>query len=301
MHGTPRDWAMLLALVAMWGSSFMFNKLALASVPALTIVAFRLVLGALTLLAVVYARGMRLPPLGRIWIAYTVLAAVGNAVPFYLITSGQRLIDSAVAGILISVMPLGTLVLAHFFVAGEHITRSRVIGFALGFCGIVLLMGPAALSGFGGSLVQVLAQVAVLAGALCYSTNSVLARRLIRDRFLVAATGTVLVSSILVLPLALIYEPPWSLDPTVTSAAAVIWLGIGPTALATIIYYALISNAGPTFMSLVNYLSPVVAVSLGVAVLGENPPVWAYFGLVFILSGIALSQWRSAPAPVRRT
>ena len=94
------------------------------------------------------------------------------------------------------------------------------------------------------------------------------------------------------LPLALALDRPWRIEPSVSSAAAIVWLGAGPTAVATILYFRLISSAGPTFMSLVNYLSPPVAVFLGVTLLGEHPGVHAYLGLSLILAGIALSQWR---------
>jgi drug/metabolite transporter (DMT)-like permease len=286
------DWVLLLALVAMWGSSFMFNKLGVATVPPLTLVAGRLTIGAVTLLVLLYARGVRLPPPGAIWIAYGVLGVVGNALPFFLITWGQQVVDSALAGILMAAMPLATLVLAHFLVQGERMTRGRVAGFALGFVGILFLMEPAAAAGLGGAALQVLSQLSVLCGALCYSANSIMARLLIRTDFLAAATGTLLVSAILVLPLAIVMDVPWTLAPSASSISAIAWLGIGPTAVATIFYFRLISSAGPTFMSLVNYLSPAVAVFLGVTLLGEQPGVNAYAGLLLILTGIAISQWR---------
>jgi drug/metabolite transporter (DMT)-like permease len=293
---TLHDWALLLALVAMWGSSFMFNKLSVATVPPATVVAGRLTLGALTLLFLMYGRGLRLPPFGPIWGAYALLGVIGNALPFYLIAWGQQVVDSALAGILIAAMPLGTLVLAHFVVHGERMTRYRVGGFALGFLGIVFLMEPPAAQSIGGAAVPVLAQLAVLGGALCYSANSVLARLLVKTDFLAAATGTLLVAAVLMLPFALLHDRPWTLQPSAASAASIAWLGVGPTAIATILYFRLISSAGPTFMSMVNYLSPAVAVFLGVTLLGEKPGVSAYAGLALILMGIALSRWRSRSA-----
>lgn len=286
------DWALLLTLVAMWGSSFLLNKLGVATVPPLTLVACRLGIAALVLLVLLHGRGLRLPPPGRIWIAYTVLGVVGNALPFFLITWGQQTIDSALAGILIAAMPLATLVLAHFLVHGERMSTRRAGGFALGFMGIVSLMEPAAMAGLGGDALKVLSQLAVLGGALCYAANSVIARLIVKTDFLVAATATLLVASVLVLPLALALDRPWRIEPSFSSAAAIAWLGVGPTAIATILYFRLISSAGPTFMSLVNYLSPPVAVFLGVSLLGEHPGVHAYLGLTLILAGIALSQWR---------
>lgn len=286
---------MLAALVAMWGSSFMFIKLGLASVPTATLVAARLILGAAILLAVVYLRGGRLPALTRtnlrLWGNYLILALLGNCIPFTTITWGQQRTDSALAGILMAVMPLTTMVLAHFFVRGEHMTGARVAGFALGFAGIVVLMGPAAIMGLGDSGLVALSQLAILLGAVCYAGNSVLTRILARgDDALVASAAMLLVASLIALPVALWVDQPWAIMPTVSSTAAIIWLGVGPTAFATVVYFKLIASAGPTFMSLVNYMSPVVAVFLGVALLGEVPGWHAYVALGLILVGIGVSQ-----------
>lgn len=289
---TPKDWMLLLALVAMWGSSFMFNRIAVATLPPWTVVAGRIGIAALVLTAIVYALGRRLPPPGRAWLPFAVIALIGNAIPFYLITWGQQVVESALAGILMAVMPLATIVLAHFLIAGEHLTRQRAAGFALGFGGIVLLMGPAALAGIGGEAVRIISQLAVLGGALCYALQSVLTRLIVRGDVMVAAAGTLLVASVIVVPVALWLDRPWQLAPSMSSAAAVVWLGIGPTAVATILYFMLIRSAGPSFMSLVNYLSPGVAVMLGLLVMGETPNANAYFGLALILCGIAVTQLR---------
>jgi drug/metabolite transporter (DMT)-like permease len=279
-----RDWALLAALVAIWGSAFMFIKLGVATVPPATLTASRLALGAATLYAVMRSRGLALPPPGPRWLSFAALAIVGNSVPFYLISWAQQVIDSALAGILMAIMPLATLSLAHFFVAGERMTANRALGFSLGFGGIAVLMGPAALAGLGGSLLAVAAQAAVLAGALCYAANSVMARRLIETDILVASTAVLIVATVL--------DRPWTLTPSAGSAAAIVWLGVGPTALATLLYFALIASAGPTFMSLVNYLSPMVALLAGVTLLGEQPGTSAVAGLGLILLGIALSRRR---------
>jgi drug/metabolite transporter (DMT)-like permease len=284
-----RDWALLAALVAMWGSAFMFIKLGVATVPPATLAASRLALGAALLYAVMRMRGLALPPLGPRWLSFAALAIVGNSVPFYLISWGQQFIDSALAGILMAVMPLTTLLLAHFFVAGERLTANLILGFSVGFAGIVVLMGPAAVAGLG---INVTAQAAVLAGALCYAANSIMSRRLIATDFLVASTAVLIVASLVIVPLALLIDRPWGLAPSMGSAVAIVWLGIGPTALATLLYFRLIAAAGPTFMSLVNYLSPMVALLAGVTLLGEQPGTTAVAGLGLILLGIALSRRR---------
>ncbi len=296
-HRTLTEWLLLMALVAMWGSSFMFIKLGVTTVPTATLVAARLILGAAILLIIVYMRGARLPPLKgsglRLWGNYLILALIGNCIPFTTITWGQQSTDSALAGILMAVMPLATMVLAHFFVSGEHMTRNRVLGFILGFTGIIVLMGPSALAGAGNSTLAALSQFAILFGALCYAANSVLTRILARgDDILTASAAMLLVASVVTLPIALVVDQPWKLVPSASSIAAIVWLGIGPTAIATLFYFKLIGSAGPTFMSLVNYMSPAVAVFLGVALLGETPGIHAYLALLLILAGIALSQRR---------
>lgn len=290
---TLAEWLLLAGLVVMWGSSFMFIKLGVATVPTATLVAFRLVIGAVILLAILYLRGARLPPFGRVWGNYLILAVLGNCIPFTTITWGQQRTDSALAGILMAVMPLATMMLAHRFVTGERMTRNSALGFILGFSGILVLMGPSALSGVGGSTLATLSQFAILFGALCYAANSVITRLIAHgDDVLTASTAMLLVASMIALPVALIVDQPWTLAPASSSVAAIVWLGVGPTAIATVFYFRLIATAGPTFMSLVNYMSPAVAVFLGVVLLGETPGIHAYLALLLILAGIAVSQWR---------
>ncbi len=287
-----RKWGLLAALVAIWGSGYMFVKIGVATVAPATLVALRVVIGAAVLYAILCWRGGALPRSGNRWLSLTVLALLGNCMPFYLISWGQQYIDSALAAILIAAMPLATLVLAHVFVAGERMSVSRAAGFSAGFLGIVVLMGPAALAGFGGSLREIFAQVSVLGGALCYAANSVFARRAVLDDFLATSTAVLLVASVISVPLALLIDQPWESTPSLKSLAAIAWLGVGPTAVATLVYFKLIAVAGPTFMSIVNYLSPVVAVAAGVLLLGEHPGPAAVTGLALIMMGIALSRWR---------
>lgn len=286
------DWGLLAALVALWGSNFMFVKLGVAAVPPATLVATRLVIGAIILVTVIRAWGYTFPPIGRAWLPYVVIGVVGNCMPFWFITWGQKTIDSALAGILMAIMPLSTLVLAHFLVAGEQMTRNRVAGFMLGFLGIVALMGPAALAGLGGSTLEILAQLSVLAGALCYAWNGVLIRVLLKGEVMVASAAIIAVAALVSVPIALVVDQPWRLAPSTTAVGILTWIGIGPTAIATLVHLKLIASAGPTFMSLINYCIPVVAVFIGVTALDEEPGANAYTGLALILAGIALSQWR---------
>lgn len=287
-----KDWTLLAVLVALWGSNFMFIKLGVETVPPATLVASRLVIGAAIMVATLRAMGHVFPPLGRAWLPYVAVGILGNTLPFWAITWGQQYIDSALAGILMAIMPLATLVLAHFFVAGEAMTRVRAAGFLLGFAGIVVLLGPAALHGLGGSKIEIFAQISVLTGALCYALQTIVVRRMLTGNLMVAS-GAILTSAALIsLPVALLIDRPWALSPGFLSVAVVIWIGIGPTALATIVFLKLIGTAGPSFMALTNYCVPIVALFLGTAILGEKPGAGAYAGLVLILSGVAMSQLR---------
>ena len=282
---------MLLALVAFWGSGVTFVKLGVSAVPPATLVAARLAVGAVILVAVVRVLGHTFPPFGRAWLPYAVIALIGNCLPFWFIAWGQQHIDSALAGILMGVMPLVTLILAHRF-AGERMTGERLAGFTLGFLGVVVLMGPAALSGLAGTPLTAMAQASVLCGAICYAANSVIARVEVRGELMVASAATVALAALVSVPVALVLDAPWSLDPDWFAVAVILWIGVGPTAIATFIYFALIRSAGPTFMSMMNYLVPCVALGAGVALLGERPGAAAYAGLALILSGIAVSQLR---------
>jgi drug/metabolite transporter (DMT)-like permease len=150
-----------------------------------------------------------------------------------------------------------------------------------------------------GSALQVFSQLAVLGGALCYAANTVVAKLSVKGDVLVTSSGVLLFASAMMLPVALALDRPWAIAPSAASMAAVLLLGVGATGIATVCYFVLVGSAGPTFMSLVNYVNPCVALLLGVVIMNEEPDPDAYAGLAMILSGIALSQLRRGvpPAP----
>jgi drug/metabolite transporter (DMT)-like permease len=285
-------WLLLLALVAMWGSSFMLTKVAVAAIPPSIVVAGRLGIAAILLFGALITTGRRLPGWGRHWLFFVAMALVGNCIPFWLISWGQQGIDSGPAGILMAIMPLTTLVLAHLFVDGERLNRTRVVGFATGFCGIVVLVGPEALLEFAGGGSALLSELAVLAGALCYAVATIVARRRPKSDALVAASGVMIAAAAVMLPLAAANDGGRQMELSVIGLSAVAVLGVMSTALATVIYFKLITLAGPSFLSLINYLIPLWAVLLGMIVLGERPDWTALIALVLVLSGIALSEVR---------
>ena len=296
MQPRLEDWLLLGALVAIWGTGFVFIAAAVETIPALTVAAARIALAAAVLLAAVWATGGRLPR-GRIWWWFLTLGVVGNCLPFLAIGWGQERIDSSLAGILMGIMPLTTLVLAHFFVDGEDMTRGKTVGFLIGFSGVVVLTGPEAVLELGGSPSELLRQLAVLLGAVCYATNAVLTRRLPATNALVASAATLTVAALVIGPVALAVDRPFALEAAPASWLAVGWLGLVTTAGATIVYFRLIASAGPTFFSYVNFLIPIVALVAGVTLRHERPGWRTLAALGLVLAGLALSRWAE---PLRR-
>ena len=289
------DWTALVVIALMWGTAFAFIRLAVESVSPAGVAAGRIVVAAAVLCVTLRLVGFRFPPWGRIWLHFLALAIIGNVLPFYLISWGQQTVPSGVAGILMGTNPLVTLVLAHFLVRGEPMTLLRAAGFAVGFVGVLMLMGPEALAAIGGDLLR---QGGILAGALCYATNTILTRRMPQTHPLVASACVLLVASPVIVPAAILAPGP-ATEATAASLLAVLWLGLVPTAAATVLYFRVVNSAGPTFLSLVNYPIPVLAVITGALIYGERPGSRALVALALILAGIALTQLRSPGSAAR--
>jgi drug/metabolite transporter (DMT)-like permease len=289
-HRPLLHWLLLTALVAMWGSSFLFTKIAVAAIAPLDLVAGRFVLASLVLAALLVITRRGLPGGARLWLFIAAMALIGNCIPFWLISWGQQRIDSGLAGILMAIMPLSTVMLAHFYVAGERLNRFKAAGFLLGFLGIVVLLGPAVLREQSGGGPVLLSELAVLGGAFCYAVNSIIARRRPRSDALVAAAGVALVACLVLAPAAALTGLPDVGELPASALIAVAVLGVVSTATATVVYFKLITLAGPSFLSLINYLIPAWAVLIGMLFLGERPAWTALAGLALILSGIALAE-----------
>jgi len=298
MH-KPRtqDWLALVALSLMWGTSFLFTKIAVTTLAAPTVVASRLLLGALALLAVGRARRLTVPRSPRLWLHFAILSLFGNTLPFLSITWGQRAIDSGLASLLLAIMPLATLVLAHFFVEGERMTRPKIIGFVIGLVGVAILVGPQHLTEIGGDGGQLLGQAAVTLGALLYAINAVLARGLPPGDPFVHTAATVSLATLTMAPIGFAPGEAAFESAGPRELFALLWLGGISTAAATILYFRIIAEVGPTFLALINYLIPPIAIVSGALVLGERPSATSLIALAVILAGIALSQWGSTEPP----
>ncbi len=278
-----------MCLVSVWGTSFVFISISVESIAPVTVVFVRVLIAALILTAVVFIKGHKFPLTMKSWLAFLLMGFAGNVFPFFLITWGQLSVNSGIAGMIMAIMPLMTMLLAHYFVEGEDLNRYKIIGFCFGLTGITILLGPV----FEGGGRAVFGGIAIFIAATSYAVNTILVKRLPRFKPMVGAAGVMICASLIMLPLWLLQTTASFDEPSIRSINAVIWLGIGPTAIATLILFAVIERAGPTFLSTINYMIPVVAFFSGAFILSEPVEISSIFALAIILSGIALTRFRA--------
>ena len=288
-----------MSLTVMWGSAFALTKTAVDGLPPTVVVAGRLAVACLLLMAAAVFIAGRQAKEPRPWLFWGALAIFGNALPFSLISWGQTHIDSGLAGILMAVMPLVTLGLAHYLVPGEGMTRYRAGGFFLGFAGIAVLTGPDALLQLAAGKGQLLPMIAVLGGACSYAVAIVLARLRPPSSAISTATGTTFIATALMLPF-LVHnaQPNGVVAANVSAIVAVILLGVFSTATASVVYFRLVKTAGPGFVSQINYLIPMWAVAIGVVFMGEELQANHMYALALVLGGIFLAQLERRRTPV---
>ena len=289
-----REWGLIVALSLVWGGSFFFVEIALQALPPFTVVLCRVGLAAVALLLVIRMSGTILPREPGLWLAFLVMGALNNLIPFSLIVWGQVHIDSGLASILNATTPLFTVLLAHAVTSDEKMTANRVLGVVVGLAGVAVLIGPEALGGVGAAgMIQILAQLAILGAAVSYAAASLYGRRFRALPPLVPAAGMLCGSTVLVLPIALILDRPWALRPDLIVVAAVVALALLSTALAYLIYFRVLAVAGSTNLMLVTFLVPVSAVLLGTLILGERLDWTIFAGMGLIFAGLAAVDGRA--------
>ena len=282
-----REWAMLLTLSILWGGSFFFVEVIISELPPLTIVLLRVSLAAAALWLFALAVGLRPPSNIGAWKAFLVMGLLNNVIPFTLIVWGQTHIASGLASILNATTPLFTVIVAGLLLDDEKPTAAKMIGVSVGFIGVILMVGPVALSGLGSDL---LAQIAVLGAALSYALAGVFGRRFrtMGINPVVTAAGQVTTSSVVLAPITFYIDKPFDLAfPGAVTVAAVASLSVLSTAVAYILYFRVLASAGATNLLLVTFLIPVSAILLGAIVLGESLKPVHFLGMALI--GIGLS------------
>lgn len=285
MPNFARDIGLLVILAMVWSSSFTVIKVGVETVPPTTLAMLRVTIGAMILFVWLKARGQSLPTDMRLWWSFFLIGCFGNAFPFTLINWGEQAIPSGLAAILIAAMPLAALVLGRIF-SDEILNARRLSGVLIGFAGVVVLIGPQELMALGD---QALRQLAVVTAAVFYAIAGILVRKLPTAKPLEHGTGVLIVSAAVLIPASLVADQPWALNFSAEAIVAAVYLGVFPTALATILLIIVIASRGVTFLALNNYIIPLLGVVWGYLFLNEAITQEALIALTLILIGVAVA------------
>jgi len=280
---TLKDWLLLMVLSLLWGGSFFFIELALQGFAVLSIVWGRVALAALILAGAIALLGAAWPQGRTQWAALAVMGALNNLVPFTLFVLAQGQITASLAAILNATTPFFTVIVAHIATTDEKAGPAKVLGLALGFCGVVVMLSGAGVSG------DLWAKLACLLAALSYGLAGVWGRRFRRMGIapITTAFGQLTCSAVLLLPVWLLVDRPWSLPlPGAVPVAALIGMAALSTALAYLIFFRILASAGATSIALVTFLIPVSATLLGVGLLGETLRVEHAAGFLLVALGL---------------
>jgi drug/metabolite transporter (DMT)-like permease len=286
-----QEWGLLLFLSLLWGGSFFFVGVAVKALPPFTIVASRVGIAAVLLWSTARLTGLSPRAVVRHAPSLALLGLLNNAAPFVLIVWGQTRLASGLAAILNASTPIFTVILAHFVTTTERLTWSRFCGAALGLAGVAAMMG----GDYLGAKSTLWAEIAVLGAAVAYACASLYARGF-RARGLAPidiATGQVTAAALMLLPLALFVDRPWTLPaPGLAPLSALLAIGAFSTALAYVVYFRILAGAGATNVVLVTLLAPVTSIFLGALALGERLEPRHFLGLALIAGGLALIDGR---------
>ncbi|WP_321398095.1 DMT family transporter [Emcibacter sp.] len=282
----------LLFLGLVWGTAFMFNKIAVQSIPPMTIAASRISLGALVVWIILRHRKLQLPSDLKSWAYIGLVGILGTAFPFMLVSWGVKYQNAGTAAICMSLIPLNTFVLAHFLTHDEKMSWMKLAGLLCGIVGILILFIDATLLE-GSGLLPILGFLAFLLTGFFYSLSGVMIRHFKNKNPLVAATVMLICSSLAIWPLAMAVDQPWAVTPDAAGVWSIIFLGIMATGTATIVLVHLTHLAGATFVSYNTYLVPIVGVFSGYFWLDEPLKETTFASILFVLVGIYLTErWK---------
>jgi len=286
---SARNWGLLLLLALLWGSSFFFYKVLVAVLPPTTVVLGRVGIAAVAMNLWLLAQGQRMPSGLRLWLRFALLGFLNNVLPFILIAWGETRITSGMASILNATTPIFIVAVAHWGTEDEKLSPGKALGIAFGILGVIVLVGPAAFEGVS----AIWGELAVVMASCVYGFGGVYSRRFKDLTPLVAATGQITGATLLLIPLSLLIDHPWTLPMPDTSAwASLLAIALFNTALAYVVYYRMVASVGVTYISLVTFLIPVIALWLGAVFLRENVTLQALAGMAIIALGLAAADER---------
>ena len=285
----PKHWLIFILLGAIWSSSFMWIKIAVQEISPTILVAFRALFGLLFGVAVVVIQRVQWPRNVRFWLPLFLLGLTNVAIPFFLISWGEKHIDSAVASILDATVPLFTILIAHYLLDDDKITLPKIMGLLIGFAGVVILMSKDLLHS---STNSILGQAAVILASIFYAVNSVYIRKTTEDiPGIVRSAGPLLSASLIMWLAAFLFESPVRMPQLGITWVALLWLGVFGSGLAFAMAYYLIHEIGPTRTTMVTYLFPLGGVLLGVTFLNEQLTWQLITGAILIVLSLVVANW----------
>jgi drug/metabolite transporter (DMT)-like permease len=278
------DFALLALLATLWGASYTFIKLGVATIPPVTLIAARTLIAGLLLLIIMRWRGLSLPRDAASWRRFLFQACLNSVIPFTLIAWAERSLDAGLATILNSTAPVFTFLLTFAITRHEPVTARKPFGVLAGLAGICLIVGVQALGGIGE---QFVAQIAIVVATICYAGAAIFSRGFKGLDPMAPAAGSLLSGAAILVPLSLVVDHPWTLAPSASSMLALLALAVFSTALAFVIYFRLIQTLGSVGTTSQAYLRVPIGVAIGVVFLGESLTPTAWIGLGCVVIGVA--------------
>lgn len=286
---------LLACLATLWGASFTFIKLGVETIPPVTFIAARTVIAGGLLLCILRARGIQLPRDRATWRSLGIQACLNSVMPFTLIAWAETRIDAGLATILNSTTPIFAFLITWAITRHEAVTGRKLFGTLMGITGVCLIMGVGALTGLGSDL---WGQAAMLLASLSYGAAAIYGHNFKHLDSMVPAAGSMLCGAVILVPLSLIVDQPWTLQPSDTSLLALAALSVFSTALAFVIYFRLVRTLGSVGVTSQAYLRIPIGVGIGVVFLGESLAGSAWLGLVFVVIGVAAMSLPARAKPV---
>ncbi len=274
---------LLLLLAALWGASYSFIKIGVTTIPPITLIAARTLIAGLILIVIIRLRGLRLPTDVLTWKYFLVQACLNSVVPFTAIAWAEQTTEAGLAAILNSTTPIFTFLITLLITRHEAVTSRRLFGVAAGLAGTCLIIGVQALTGLGNEL---WAQLAIIAATICYAGAAIFGRNFKSLDPMLPAAGSLISGAIILIPLSLIIDQPWTLTPSANSVFALLGLAVFSTAAAFTIYFRLIHTLGSVGTTAQAYLRVPIGVGIGAIFLGERLTSTAWLGLAFVIIGV---------------
>ena len=275
---------LLLLLATLWGGSYTFIKLGIATIPPITLIAGRTLIAGVLLLLMMHWRGKLLPKDAATWGRFLFQACLNSVIPWTLIAWAERSVDAGLATILNSTSPIFTFFLTLAVANQEAPSLRKLFGVAAGMAGICLIVGVQA---FGGVGEQLAAQIAIVVATICYAGAAVFSRGFKGLDPMAPAAGSLLCGATILVPISVLVERPWTVAPSTTSLLALLGLAVFSTAFAFVIYFRLIQTLGSVGTTAQAYLRVPIGVALGVLLLGESLSPTAWIGLGCVVVGVA--------------